>query len=261
VAGIQADLDVARVHVGMEEAVAEHLGEEDGDAVARQLGDVHAGLAQALHLADGHAVHALHHHDLGMAEVPEHLGDQHQVQPRHVAAQLRGVGGLAHQVQLVVQVLVELGHHLARLQALAIGRQAFHPAGHHAHEAQVFFDDRQHAGAQHLDGHLALAPPRSRMTCEVHLGNGRTGHRLALEGHKDLAQRPANARSMVAMAMAANRNGGTRSCSRASSSAMSAGSRSRRVDSTWPNLTKIGPQALQRLAQALAPRRVAGCAL
>ncbi len=36
-------------------------------------------------------------------------------------------------------------------------------------------------------------------------------------------------------------NGGTRSCSLASSSAMSSGSRSRRVDSTWPNLTKIGP--------------------
>ena len=35
--------------------------------------------------------------------------------------------------------------------------------------------------------------------------------------------------------------GGTRSCSLASSSATSSGSRSRRVDSTWPNLTKIGP--------------------
>src|SRR6185503_9530756 len=37
-------------------------------------------------------------------------------------------------------------------------------------------------------------------------------------------------------------NGGTRSCSFASSSAMSSGSRSRRVESTWPNLTKIGPR-------------------
>ena len=46
---------------------------------------------------------------------------------------------------------------------------------------------------------------------------------------------------MVAIAMAES-NGGTRSCSRASSSAMSGGSRSRRVDSTWPNLTKIGPR-------------------
>src|SRR6266581_2677519 len=38
-------------------------------------------------------------------------------------------------------------------------------------------------------------------------------------------------------------NGGTWSCSFASSSARSAGSRSRRVESTWPNLTKMGPSA------------------
>ena len=38
-------------------------------------------------------------------------------------------------------------------------------------------------------------------------------------------------------------NGGTRSCSFASSSAMSGGRRSRRVDSIWPNLTKIGPSS------------------
>ncbi|MDT4836183.1 hypothetical protein FQZ97_698700 [compost metagenome] len=48
------------------------------------------------------------------------------------------------------------------------------------------------------------------------------------------------ARSMVATATAEG-NGGTRSCRKASSSAMSGGSRSRRVDSTWPNFTKIGP--------------------
>jgi hypothetical protein len=43
---IQTDLDVARVHVGVEEAVAEDLGEEDGHAIAGQLLDVDPGLAQ-----------------------------------------------------------------------------------------------------------------------------------------------------------------------------------------------------------------------
>jgi len=71
---VQADLDVARVHVGVEEAVAEHLGEEDGDAVAGQLLDVDSSIAQTLDLADGHALHALHHHDGGRAVVPDHLG-------------------------------------------------------------------------------------------------------------------------------------------------------------------------------------------
>ncbi|MNS50496.1 hypothetical protein D3C72_831460 [compost metagenome] len=45
---------------------------------------------------------------------------------------------------------------------------------------------------------------------------------------------------MVATATAEG-NGGTRSCRKASSSAMSGGIRSRRVDSTWPNFTKMGP--------------------
>ena len=49
-----------------------------------------------------------------------------------------------------------------------------------------------------------------------------------------------NARSTVSRATSAGK-GGTRSCSLASSLAMSAGIRSRRVEMTWPNLTKIGP--------------------
>ena len=48
------------------------------------------------------------------------------------------------------------------------------------------------------------------------------------------------ARSIEATAMD-ELKGGTRSCSLASSSAMSGASKSRRVDSTWPNFTKIGP--------------------
>ena len=48
------------------------------------------------------------------------------------------------------------------------------------------------------------------------------------------------ARSTVSRATASGK-GGTRSCSLASSLAMSAGIRSRRVEMTWPNLTKIGP--------------------
>ena len=52
--------------------------------------------------------------------------------------------------------------------------------------------------------------------------------------------RAPKARSMVATATS-DENGGTRSCNKANSSAMSVGSKSRRVDKTWPNLTKMGP--------------------
>ena len=60
-------------------------------------------------------------------------------------------------------------------------------------------------------------------------------------------------RSISATACA-DGNGGTRSCSFASSSAMSSGSRSRRVDSIWPNLTKIGPS----VSSAWRSRRARG---
>ena len=186
--GRQADLDVAGVHVGMKKAVAEHLGKKQRHPIARQLGDVHTRFAQAIHLANGHTVHALHDQDFGGAQVPPHLGDEHQVQPLHVAAQLGCTGGFAHQIQLVVQVFVELGHHLAWLQSLAICRQAFHPAGHHAHQAQVLVDDIEHARPQHLHCHLTwLALPVAQHG-KVHLGDGRTGHRGVLKRIKQLGQ-------------------------------------------------------------------------
>jgi len=63
---------------------------------------------------------------------------------------------------------------------------------------------------------------------------------------------------IVSMAIAGS-NGGTRSCRRASSSAMSAGSRSRRVDTAWPNLTNTGPSSCSarrsRTPRAAARRR------
>ena len=186
----QADLDVAGVHVGVEEAVAKDLREEDRDAVARQLLDVDAGVAQPAQLADRHAVHALHHDHAGGAVIPHHLRDHHQPQAVHVAAQLGGVGGLAHQVELVVQVDVELGHHFARLQALAVGEQALDPDRQRVQQRQVVVDHRHHAGPQHLDRDLAAGLQRR----EVHLRDRGAGHRLGLEAGEDLLDRPAERR-------------------------------------------------------------------
>src|SRR6267143_4013656 len=86
----------------------------------------------------------------------------------------------------------------------------------------------------------ASVPPGStaRCTCATDaLAMGR-----ASNFSKTFATGLPNARSTSASASSPG-NGGTRSCSFASSSARSAGKRSRRVESTWPNLTKIGPSA------------------
>ncbi len=192
--GRHAHQDVAGMHVGVEKAVAEDLREEDLHTVARQLVHVDAGLAQLGRMRDAHTVHALHHEHLGGAPVPEHLGHQQQVGVGEVAAQLAGVGGLAHQVEFIVQVLVELGDHLARLQALAVGPQLLHPRGHVAHQREIAVDHRQHAGAQHLHGHLAAIVGTAAQRGEVHLRDRGARHRMMVEAMEQrrqrLAQRP-----------------------------------------------------------------------
>src|SRR5690554_3058181 len=94
--------DVARVHVGVEEAVPEHLGEKDLHAFLGQHFHVHAGISQSVHIGNGNAVDALHH-QYGLAGViPVDEGDVDQLGVFEVATQLAGVGGFPLQVQLVV---------------------------------------------------------------------------------------------------------------------------------------------------------------
>jgi hypothetical protein len=138
--GLDRHQDVPGVHIGVEEAVAEHLGEEDLDAIARQFFQVDAGGNQAVGLRDRDAVHALHHDHAAGAVIPVHLRHHQQVRAGEVAAQLAGLGRLAHQVEFVVQVFVELGHDFARLQAAAVGPHPFDQAGGHLHQRQVFVD-------------------------------------------------------------------------------------------------------------------------
>lgn len=97
-----ADEDVARVHVGMEEAVAEHLGEEYLHASFGQQLHVGALIGQGGHVGHRHAVDALHYQHLGAAQVPVHLGHVHQLGTFEIAPQLAGVGRFAQQVELVV---------------------------------------------------------------------------------------------------------------------------------------------------------------
>src|SRR5205814_6894504 len=57
VRGVGGDEDVARMHVGVEEAVAEHLREKDLDAGAGEAGDVDVVFAQSIELVDRYARH------------------------------------------------------------------------------------------------------------------------------------------------------------------------------------------------------------
>ena len=65
--------------------------------------------------------------------------------------------------------------------------------------------------------------------------------------------------SSITATTSASVSGGTSSCSRASSSTNSGGSRSGRVERIWPSFANVGPELLERLAQALrAPSAAVG---
>ncbi len=116
-----ADENVARVHVGVEEAVAEHLREEDLHARTGERGNVDPLLFEVFPLRNRDAVHPLHHHHPLRAKVPVHLGHDEQARAREVAPQLAGVRRLAQQIELLFQVMLEFRDHLLRLEAPRLG--------------------------------------------------------------------------------------------------------------------------------------------
>ena len=162
-------------------------------------------------LADRHAVHALHHDHVAACSSPSTIsGTSSSVEAVHVAAQLRRVGGLAHQVELVVQVLVELGDHLARLQPLAVGRQPLDPARQRVASAR-----RSSSIAASMPGRSTLTAT-SRPSVQRRRSAPARSTRWPPASASKLAKtssigRP-NARSTSRRACSAG-NGGTRSCS------------------------------------------------
>ena len=171
---VDGDEDVARVHVGVEEAVAEHLREEDLDAGARQPLDVDAGLAQAVDLADRDAVHALHDHHVACRSSPN--------TPRARAAAASAAKLRRSCEQLAAsrirsssscERLVELGDDLARLQALAVGPELLHQHRAGVHQREVLVDHLGDVGPQHLDRDRRAVGQHG----EMHLRDRRAGDR------------------------------------------------------------------------------------
>ena len=175
------DLDVARMHVGVEKTVAKHLGEKNLHAGAGEGRDVDPRGAQRVDLADRRAVHALHGHHRRVAPVPVDFGHFHQRRAGKVAPQLRGIGRFARQVQFVVQVLGEFGHHFARLQALSIGPQRLDQPGGDVEQRDVFFDQRGDARAQDLQRHLGAGVGTLAQHGKMHLRHRGARNRLGLK--------------------------------------------------------------------------------
>ena len=170
--------------------------------------------------------------------------DQLRAQP--VAAQLAGVGGLAQQVQLVGDDFLVFGHHLAVGAAGATARAAAASArpARKCSRATSRATRSWMAGPQHLDHdlqpRLALLAMQPR---GMHLGHRGRGQRPRCRTRRRPAPPACPARARPAPPLRRRGRALPRLCSRASSAAMSGGSRSGRVDSAWPNLMNTGPSS------------------
>ena len=112
----------------MKKSVIKYLSKKDFNSGARQCRNINARLLEAVDLADGNAVHALHRKDGRSAVIPHDFRHPQQISPAtlstEVASQLTAIRGLPQEIELVVQVLIELSDHLAGLEASTIRHQA-----------------------------------------------------------------------------------------------------------------------------------------
>ena len=105
--------DVAGMHVGVEEVVAEHLREEDLARRSRPAARCRcrAACRRARSLIGTPWMRSMTMTSVRQ-QVPVHLRHVQQRGAGEIALQLRGVGRLAHQVQLIEDGLLVLAHHL-----------------------------------------------------------------------------------------------------------------------------------------------------
>jgi hypothetical protein len=242
--------DVARVGVGVEDPVEHDLAQQDVQqgpgqrvAVEAALGERRPGGGQ------GRAVQPLHdQHPLGAARLVR-PGDHHAPVGgggRH----RRQVARLDAEVQLLADRAGEAGGQLTRADRPPPAAAGLHRPGQVGHDVQVALDHRADARPLHLHHHLvAGAQPGG-----VHLRHRRGRQRPAVEAGEHLLGRAAQLVGEDLLHLRPRRRGAAWSRSRPSSSTSSTGSRSGRVDSTWPSFTKVTPPSSSACRTELASR-------
>src|SRR5690606_4653576 len=155
------------------------------DAVLGQQPDVRAASLQHWDVADRDAAYPLDRQHVRAAIVPMHLRHVERRGVRQVALQLRRLRGLAQQIDLVQQRLLEFLNGLDGPQPPRVRPVALREPGELVQDLDVALDQPAHVRAQDLDDDLAAVDERRR----VHLRDRRGRERLALELCEDLRHR------------------------------------------------------------------------
>jgi len=137
---------------------------------------------------------------------------------------LGGIGSLLHQIEFGSDGVIVIRDHLTRAQAMTIRDEALDQPGAQIHQPQIAPDLARHARTQHLDHHFATISEPGRM----HLGDRRRTERLLIEVGEHALQRKTIS-SLDDASRLRTREGRHSILQLASSSAISKGSKSRRV--------------------------------
>ena len=172
------DEEVARVRVGVEEAVPEHhLGHRTGRA-GRQGRTVGPGGIEPRQVVDLQPVHPLQGQHPGGGGLPEDPGDTDGVVVGEVRRETFGVASFGEVVQFRPQRGGEL---LGNAGQVVVGGglpMAAGPGGHVLQDLQVFLDLCGDPGSTRLDHDLGAVGQAGRMG----LPQGCTGQRFFIEG-------------------------------------------------------------------------------
>ena len=190
------------------------------------------------HVAHRRAVDALHHHARSARQVPVHLGHVEQLAAAKVAPQLEALAASRSRSSSSKMVFLVLRTTSTRPQPAPVLPVAL------ARPATMYSRPMSRRMVFSIPGRSTLTTTSrpSLSAGGVHLGDGGRGQGRLVEVVQNALQgcpRP----SRSARAPRRRETAAPGPAARASSSARSSGSRSRRVERICPNLTKIGPRS------------------
>ena len=184
--GVEAHEDVSGMLVRMEEAVPEHLQEEGPGGVLEHRVGVDTRFDQGVPFVDGDAVDSLQGQHPARRPLPIDGGNVEAGVAGEVFAKLHRRRGLQPEVHLHRHHPGKGGDHLLGLEPAQVGTVALYLLGEPGEKVEVAVERGFDAGPEDLYGYRFALGGDGQMN----LGDGRGGHRLALQALEYLFHRP-----------------------------------------------------------------------
>ena len=192
---VRQEKHIARMRIGMKEAMHEHHAQYRIRAACRQQARIEAGLDEPGRRNAGHADDFLLNDHMIVAQRPEHPRNLDQRIVGEVTRELVDVARFLGEIELALQRAAKLGHDLHRVVTARIRHLAVQQSGRMVEYAQIRTDHGLDAGAAdfHHDRRTVLQPG------PVHLRDGGCRDGDTIEARKHRFRLAADGRNQVGM--------------------------------------------------------------